>query len=150
MNPLIQLKRAIPFFVVALAWLGLSPMAQALLPPPPPDGGYPNGNTAEGELALFNLTTSTGNTAVGYHALTSNTAGSFNTAIGCQALVNNSTSNGNTASGTEPLRSNATGDGNTANGPGGALCQYNRRLQYSHWFASALSEQRLDEHSQWC
>jgi hypothetical protein len=118
MNPLIQLKRAILFSVVALAFLGLSPMAQALLPPPPPDGGYPNGNTAEGELALFNLTTSTGNTAVGYHALTSNTAGSFNTAIGWQALVNNSTSNGNTASGTEALRSNATGDGNTANGRG--------------------------------
>ena len=24
---------------------------------PPPDGGYPNGNTAEGEDALFSLTT---------------------------------------------------------------------------------------------
>ena len=30
------------FALVALACFGLSPMVQALLPPPPPDGGYPN------------------------------------------------------------------------------------------------------------
>ena len=30
---------------------------------PPPDGGYPNNNTAEGTDALFNLTTGVGNTA---------------------------------------------------------------------------------------
>ena len=47
MNPLIQLKKANPLFLVAVACFGVLPMAQALLPPPPPDGGYPNGNTAE-------------------------------------------------------------------------------------------------------
>ena len=55
MNPLIQLKKTTPAILVALACFGLSPMAQALLPPPPPDGGYPNQNTAEGDDALFSL-----------------------------------------------------------------------------------------------
>src|ERR1051325_11450746 len=36
---------------------------------PPPDGGYPNGNTAEGQTALLNLTTGSYNTAVGFVAL---------------------------------------------------------------------------------
>ena len=118
MNPLIQLKRAIPFFVVALAWLGLLPIAQALLPPPPPDGGYPNGNTAEGERALFNLTTGVGNTAVGFEALFDNTNGHANTATGGQALWNNTSGEANTATGRSALVRNTTGDGNTATGAG--------------------------------
>src|SRR5690242_20554778 len=36
---------------------------------PPPDGGYGNGNTAEGTEALFSLTSGTNNTAVGEDAL---------------------------------------------------------------------------------
>ena len=118
MNPLIQLKRAIPFFVVALAWLGLLPIAQALLPPPPPDGGYPNGNTAEGERALFNLTTGVGNTAVGFEALFDNTNGHANTATGGQALWNNTSGEANTATGRSALVRNTTGDANTATGAG--------------------------------
>jgi hypothetical protein len=86
MNPLIQLKKAIPVFLVALACFGLSPTAQALLPPPPPDGGYPNLNTVEGDGALFNLTTGVGNTATGFEALFSNTTGGGNTATGGSAL----------------------------------------------------------------
>jgi len=53
-----------------LACFALSPQARAVTPAP--DGGYPNGNTAEGQDALFNLDTSQGinNTAIGFDALT--------------------------------------------------------------------------------
>ena len=44
---------------------------------PPPDGGYPNNNTAEGGDALFSLTTAD-DTAMGFYALDSNTSGSDN------------------------------------------------------------------------
>jgi len=39
---------------------------------PAPDGGYANGNTAEGQNALLNLTSGAYNTAVGYLSLWSN------------------------------------------------------------------------------
>jgi hypothetical protein len=39
---------------LALACVWLSPVARAVKPPP--DGGYPNENTAEGEDALFSWT----------------------------------------------------------------------------------------------
>jgi len=73
---------------LALAYFALCPAARAQLPPPPPDGGYPGQNTAEGEDALFILDTSQGfeNTAVGYEALRGLTTGSGNTAIGYDAL----------------------------------------------------------------
>jgi trimeric autotransporter adhesin len=53
---------------------------------PPPDGGYPGGNTAEGQNALFNLTSGGFNTAVGWVSLHSETTGSFNTAVGAGTL----------------------------------------------------------------
>src|SRR6516225_9987122 len=48
MNPLIRLKKATSIFLVAfgLTCFGLAQTAHAQLPPPSPDGGYPNGNTA--------------------------------------------------------------------------------------------------------
>jgi hypothetical protein len=58
----------------------LLPRAQAVVPPP--DGGYPNFTTAEGQKALFSLTTGAANTAVGWSSLFSNGEGSFNTATG--------------------------------------------------------------------
>jgi hypothetical protein len=91
MNPLIQLKKANPLFLLGVACFGFLPMAQALLPPPPPDGGYPNGNTAEGTNALFNIPTGSANTAIGFQALHENTIGINNTAIGNTALHENRT-----------------------------------------------------------
>ena len=63
---------------LVVACFALSPIALAVNPPP--DGGYPNGNTAEGENALFNLTTGRQNTAIGFEALSNNTTGDANTA----------------------------------------------------------------------
>jgi hypothetical protein len=54
---------------------------------PPPDGGYPTGNTAEGQNALLNLTTGGYNTAVGFFALSANTTGDANTALGAGTLL---------------------------------------------------------------
>jgi len=134
MQQAIQLKTTIPpgrnssnrspwrggLFLIALtlALFGLSPTAQAVTPAP--DGGYPDFNTAEGDDALFSLTTGVGNTAIGTEALFSNTEGNFNTAIGV-ALLNNTTASNNTATGAGALFSNTTigvnsGDDNTATG----------------------------------
>ena len=99
---------------LALAWFALSPAARAV--DPPPDGGYPYRNTAEGDNALLNLTIGTDNTAIGFHALFSDTTGYFNTANGAFALFNNTISFNNTAVGFEALFSNTIGDNNTANG----------------------------------
>jgi len=69
---------------LALACFALQPTAQAVVPAP--DGGYPNGNTAEGDDALFSLTSGVFNVAVGFNALYTNTSGYQNTAIGYHAL----------------------------------------------------------------
>ena len=82
---------------------------------PPPDGGYPGGNTAEGQHALLDLTTGTYNTAVGLYSLLSNTTGRFNTGVGAGTLLTN-TGEQNTAIGAGALLSNTTGANNTANG----------------------------------
>jgi len=52
------------FALFAFACFAVSPTAQAQLSPPP-DGGYPNHNTAEGDDALFSLTVGGDNTAIG-------------------------------------------------------------------------------------
>ncbi|MBA3962524.1 MAG: tail fiber domain-containing protein [Chthoniobacterales bacterium] len=83
---------------------------------PPPDGGYPSLNTAEGEDALFSLTTGADNTAIGYHALYNIATSSFNTAIGALALAADTTGSQNTAIGTGALALNTTGLQNTAVG----------------------------------
>src|SRR5262245_48723633 len=77
------------FLLIPLVFVGfvLSPTARAV--DPPPDGGYPDANTAEGEDALFSLTTGFSNTALGFNALFTNTIGRENTATGAQALEDN-------------------------------------------------------------
>jgi len=101
---------------LALACFALSPTARAQLPSPTPDGGYPGENTAEGDDALFSLTTGTDNTAMGFRALYSNTTAGRNTANGANALYSNTSGDRNTATGSGALYSNTTGIRNTANG----------------------------------
>ena len=109
-------RRGFPVVLLALV-LGVFAFSPTVLAvEPPPDGGYPNENTAEGDGALFSLTTGADNTANGLQALYSNTTGSENTANGVNALFFNTTANDNTATGFEALYSNTTGADNTANG----------------------------------
>jgi hypothetical protein len=105
--------QSLTVITLALICLGFLPKAQAVNPPP--DGGYPGGNTAEGQNALLRLTTGMYNTAVGLFSLSSNMTGDFNTAAGAGALLLNTADN-NTATGAAALFSNTTGDRNTANG----------------------------------
>jgi hypothetical protein len=101
--------------LITIAFVGSSlfPSAQAVVPPP--DGGYPNFTTAEGQNALFSLTTGQGNTAVGWFSLKSLTAANFNTGVGAGTLALN-TGDNNTAMGAAALLSNTMGAKNTANG----------------------------------
>jgi trimeric autotransporter adhesin len=122
------LRRVMPSLssvVFLLVWFAIAPLVRAVVPAP--DGGYPGFNTAEGQNALFNLTTGVGNTAVGWFSLWSDTDGSYNTAVGAGTLLfnvgNQSTGEGaqNTAIGTAALLNNATGSDNTATGAGALL-----------------------------
>jgi len=83
---------------------------------PPPDGGYPKGNTAEGEDALLNLGRGESNTALGFHALTNNRKGNRNTAVGASALETLSAGADNTAVGLGALGNAIHADTNTAVG----------------------------------
>src|SRR5215470_8214652 len=97
------------FIAVVLATSSILPQVQAVIPAP--DGGYPGGNTAEGQAALLSLTGGGFNTAVGYFSLRSDTIGSFNTGVGAGALALN-TANNNTAVGATALLLNTTGFAN--------------------------------------
>src|SRR5438477_593616 len=109
---------------LVLAAFALSSTAQAQLSPPP-DGGYPANNTAEGTDALFSLTTGTDNTAIGFDALFSNTTGNNNTANGYSALVNNTTGNDNIAVGNFAGSNLTTGDNNIDIGNQGVAVEAN-------------------------
>ena len=73
--------------VFVLVWFAIAPLVRAVVPAA--DGGYPGFNTAEGQNALFNLTTGVGNTTVGWFSLWSDTDGSYNTAVGAGTLLFN-------------------------------------------------------------
>src|SRR5438067_12024136 len=85
--------------VMVLLLLGLFSARSAFAVSPPPDGGYRNGNTAEGQDALLKLTIGIDNTAIGFDALVSNTRGNDNTALGFDALFSNTIGEKNTAVG---------------------------------------------------
>src|SRR5437763_1815832 len=103
------------FLLIPLMLVCLAVLQNAQAVSPPPDGGYPGGNTAEGQSALLSRTTGSYNTAVGFFSLLSDMTGNFNTAIGAGSLFANSGDN-NTATGTLALFSNTMGSGNTADG----------------------------------
>jgi hypothetical protein len=119
MKPLAQSKNATilsTLIALTLVSLALSPAARAVSPPP--DGGYPNNNTAEGENALNDLdvNNSTDNTAVGFDALSLTTVTFGNTAVGSQAMEFGGSGNFNVAVGFEALFQDGTGNENTAIG----------------------------------
>jgi hypothetical protein len=116
MKTLINFKTTIPLVLIPafLICFGvLPPNAFGIVPAP--DGGYPGGNTAEGQAALLSLTSGRYNTAVGLFSLLSNTEGDFNTATGAGTLLL-TTGDENTATGAGALLSNTTGIQNTADG----------------------------------
>ena len=96
--------------LIGIVCLRVLPQTQAVTPAP--DGGYPGGNTAEGQSALLNLSSGGYNTAVGFSSLSAVTTGAFNTGIGAGALLLN------------------TADQNTATGAGALIKQHHRRHQH--------------------
>jgi hypothetical protein len=130
MYPLNQLKtlvscgrdpaRSLPFrrgfllIPLILVCFALSPQTQAALHPPP-DGGYANGNTAEGDGSLSGLTGGFYNSGIGFLSLLSNGSASFNTGVGAGTLLVN-TAIENTAVGAGALLTNSDGANNTACG----------------------------------
>src|ERR1700745_2642853 len=111
MNPLIQLKARTPLFFVTLVIACTQFLTAVRAVSPPPDGGYPGGNTAERQKALFSLTTGDFNAGIGFFSLFANTTGSFNTAVGAGALDLNAADR-NTATGAAALLSNTAGSFN--------------------------------------
>jgi hypothetical protein len=109
------MKTPIPHLLIVLLTISLGSLQNAHAVSPPADGGYPGGNTAEGQNALQSLTTGGFNAAVGYFSLFANTTGFFNTAVGAGALDLNTADN-NTAVGAAALLLNTTGSFNTATG----------------------------------
>jgi hypothetical protein len=100
---------------ITLAFLCIAFLPETKAVSPPPDGGYPGGNTAEGQSALLSLTSGGFNTAIGFLSVRSDATGSFNTAVGAGTLLAN-TADRNTATGAGALLSDTTGFSNTANG----------------------------------
>ena len=109
------MKTSIPPVLISFSIVCFALIQNAQALNPPPDGGYPEGNTAEGQAALFSLTTGVANTAVGWLALNTLDTGKLNTAIGAGTLIGN-TANQNMATGAAALFNNGTGGNNTANG----------------------------------
>ena len=101
------------FGLLVVASVALLSQVQAVVPPP--DGGYPNFTTAEGDNALKHLTSGIGNTGIGTFSLFSVSTGNFNTAVGVASLDLNTADN-NTATGAAALLFNTTGTENAANG----------------------------------
>src|SRR5437764_1285523 len=120
------LRRGVLLVPLALAWFALSPTPKAFGVTPAPDGGYANGNTAEGTNALLSLTTGGFNTANGADALQNNTTGRCNTANGVDALFSNTTGGSNIASGFTAGQNLTTGSNNIDIGSPGVAGESNK------------------------
>ena len=110
------MKPSIPPILITFALVCFALVQNAQAVSPPPDGGYPGNNTAEGQNALLSLTTGVNNTAVGWFSLKSNTNGQLNTAVGAGTLFSTVHASRNTAIGGAALFSNTVGFENTAVG----------------------------------
>jgi hypothetical protein len=79
-------------------------------------------NTADGDHALFSITTGVANSAFGWYSLFSNTGGSFNTGVGAGTLLLN-------------IGDQTTGDGleNTGCWHSGTFVQHHRFREHSRW-----------------
>src|ERR1043166_6632173 len=106
-----QREWTIPLLFVALACFGVLTNGFAINPPP--DGGYPGGNTAEGQNALLSRTSGVYNAAVGWLSLQGLTSGTANTGVGAGTLALNN------------------GDENTAIGAGALTIRPPARLRFS-------------------
>ena len=143
MNPWIQLQKATPQFLITLliVCLGSSPKSGAVTPAP--DGGYPGGNTAEGEKALLRLSSGGYNTAIGWLSIESSMTGTANTGVGAGTLALN-TADGNTAAGAGALLFNKVAIHNTA---AGAFALFNNNstgnAQPNGCWNSAFGEEAL-------
>jgi Chaperone of endosialidase len=111
------MKTLVPTLLIIFSLTCFAFLSKSQAVVPPPDGGYPGGNTAEGYLALNSLNTSAGlyNTAVGVYSLLSIADGAFCTGVGAGSLFANTAAE-NTATGAGALFSHTDGGGNTAIG----------------------------------
>jgi len=109
------MKTNIPSLILVSMLTGFAFLHTAHAVSPPPDGGYPGLNTAEGQNAFFSLTSGIANTAVGWYSLKTNAIGNLNTGVGAGTLLLN-TSHDNTAVGAAALLFNSGGNSNTAVG----------------------------------
>ena len=95
--------KTIPAVLITFALVCFALVQNTRAVSPPPDGGYPGGNTAEGDGALSKLTNGLQNAALGTGALRDNTTGNYNTADGINALSDNVIGVQNTAVGIDAL-----------------------------------------------
>ena len=109
----LPLRRGFLLIPLILVCFALAPQMHAVSPPP--DGGYPGFNTAEGDSALLLLSTGAGNTGIGWYSAFADTTGGFNTGLGAGTLALNN-ADSNTALGCVALLLNTTGTLNTAAG----------------------------------
>ena len=108
---------------------------------PPPDGGYPNQNTAEGEDALFHFILGGGdNVAIGYRALFTSVGGQQNTAIGSEALYNQTESLFNMAIGCACALQKHHRPQQRGDCPNGSLRQYDWQPEHRYWLWSARTQ----------